>query len=185
MSSIFTLSNNKYVYIYPQNQSIVFRSSSYDSFSQPIFLCQDYLSNDSELIYQGNIYYCYISLSKQLIVKNISVREPLYQGDFSGINPLLICIDSKLVVIYWDKFDTGVINVLFPLEEGYIKKMHQQGPVHSEAFSNFSSMKEAYEKQLLEKDELIESIKQQYAELMDTATKYRAEALKWRSKFLV
>ena len=50
--------------------------------------------------------------------------------------------------------------------------------------SNMRLIEEAYKKQLLEKDALIESIKQQYNELMDTASKYRAEALKWRSKFL-
>lgn len=36
---------------------------------------------------------------------------------------------------------------------------------------------------ILQQNDIIESIKLQYNELMDTATKYRDEAIKWRSKF--
>lgn len=35
-----------------------------------------------------------------------------------------------------------------------------------------------------EKDQIIESIKSQYEELMDTAEKYREEAKKWRDKYI-
>lgn len=184
MGSIFSLSNHKYIYLYPQNQSILFRSSSYDSFSHPVSLCQDYLSDDTEIIFQGTIYYCYISVERQLIIKNISVSEPVYRSDFTGKHPKLLTINARLAVIFWEKDDTDVINILYPLEQGSIQKMHRQTPVHSEPALDTSLIEEAYKKQLLEKDALIESIKQQYNELMDTASKYRAEALKWRSKFL-
>ena len=45
-------------------------------------------------------------------------------------------------------------------------------------------IKEQYERELEQKDLLIESIKQQYEELMQVAQTYREEAIKWRSKFL-
>ncbi len=40
------------------------------------------------------------------------------------------------------------------------------------------------QKELSQRDLLIESIKQQYEELMEVAEKYREEAIKWRSKFI-
>ena len=45
-------------------------------------------------------------------------------------------------------------------------------------------IKEQHEKELAQKDLLIESIKKQYEELMQVAQTYREEAIKWRSKFL-
>lgn len=41
-----------------------------------------------------------------------------------------------------------------------------------------------YQRELYQRDLLIESIKQQYEELMEVAERYREEAIKWRSKFL-
>ena len=41
-----------------------------------------------------------------------------------------------------------------------------------------------YQREVYQRDLLIESIKQQYEELMEVAERYREEAIKWRSKFL-
>jgi len=45
-------------------------------------------------------------------------------------------------------------------------------------------LREAYQKEVLQRDLLIESIKNQYEELRLVAEKYREEAIKWRSKFV-
>lgn len=42
-----------------------------------------------------------------------------------------------------------------------------------------------YAAELQKKDAVIESIKKQYEDLMDTAGKYREEAIKWRKKYLI
>lgn len=53
-----------------------------------------------------------------------------------------------------------------------------------EAQQEQAGWEEQYRTELRQKDLLIESIKQQYEELMQVAQKYREEAMKWRSKFV-
>lgn len=73
-------------------------------------------------------------------------------------------------------------------KEGWIPISRERSEVEkqekTEHCEREQHIKEQYERELAQKDLLIESIKQQYEELMQVAQTYREEAIKWRSKFL-
>ncbi len=79
------------------------------------------------------------------------------QGDENIAEPKIVLLDSEMI---W----------------------HEQHAHKSQ--SGEETPWESCQKELVQRDLLIESIKQQYEDLMNVAEQYRQEAIKWRSKFM-
>ena len=72
--------------------------------------------------------------------------------------------------------DTDYKAMIEKLQSEHSQKQH-------ELEKNFSMKLNQLSAQIAKRDKLIESAKVQYNELMETAIKYRDEAVKWRNKF--
>ena len=71
----------------------------------------------------------------------------------------------------------------YDLAQGIFEKM-KDTEYTAYFFGGKPGVAEKAKQEISQRDAIIESAKRQYNELMDTATKYRDEAIKWRGKFL-
>ena len=100
------------------------------------------------------------------LFENMGIMEadpPMIQT-ISCIGGMLLVVDPERM-IWWDEEGNG----------GWIAKSDRQKQ---------ETLRVSFQEKLDQKDQIIESIKQQYEELMKVAETYRQEAIKWRNKFL-
>lgn len=131
MGNIFSTGNNETLIIYPQNNVIYLLVTKGTNPCQATVLEEDYKSNFSGFIYNQTIYYIYINIRNEIVVKNIREKATF----------LTLATEDDSA----------------PYKEAL-----------AEAEAKIASL-----------EQKIESAKEQYASLMDTATKYREEAQKW------
>ena len=101
---------------------------------------------------------------------------PTSFADIPNVTPLitdtlsLICILAGNQISFWQIGDNLSLSKLKLINENALSDKYNAEIAH-------------LRQELSTRDTMIESAKRQYNELMDTATKYREEAIKWRNKF--
>lgn len=96
--------------------------------------------------------------------------------------PALHCIplSHDLLLLFTD---TQIHHILLLDQQHHITPLPTQDTI-SEHQRELSQVSANFQKSIQKRDQLIESIKGQYAELMNTATRYREEAIKWHQKYM-
>lgn len=250
MANIYALDTERNLLLYHSGNNIFLGTSNGRAFTRAVSLCNDYAGELSDVIYNGTVYFSYQNSNHDIILRNITDTEPVFQILQQDIpdcfSPKLLVFQDTLLLLYFIKNplnDTYLLKSIFPEHPTHklpISAIFQNKPTIYSTFSNnrmflhitagdhiefwqidkdwnaiklsfFDKnaltdlyakaqaeydirLKEALMEQtkILEKakqeisqrDAIIESAKRQYNELMDTATKYRDEAIKWRGKFL-
>ena len=232
MANVYVLDKERNLILYPSGQNIFLGTSSGKAFTRTVSLCSDYSQHLSDVIYKNTIYFSYQNSHHDIIVRNITDTEPVFQIAQQEIPdcfaPQLFSFHNDLLLFYSIKNpldDTYLLKSVFPMQKE--KKLNLSvsfsdvpmiyplisgtkaflsiiagteisfWQIHnSQKISRLSLMDEntpddkllheisRLQKELSIRDTMLESAKHQYNELMETATKYREEAIKWRSKFL-
>ena len=231
MANVYVLDKERNLILYPSGQNIFLGTSNGKAFTRAVSLCSDYSKHLSDVIYKNTIYFSYQNSNHDIIVRNITDTEPVFQIAQQEIPdcfaPQLFSLHNNLLLFYSIKNpldDTYLLKSIFPDQKE--KKLNFSvsfsdipmiyplitgtkiflciiastelsfWQIHnSQLVSKLSLMDEnaltdkhlseisRLQKELSIRDAMLESAKHQYNELMDTATKYREEAIKWRNKF--
>ena len=265
MGNVYSLDADKNLILYSAGTSICLRTSIGSSLTRAVVLCNDYLDNLFDIVYNNTIYYVYRNTSQDIVVKSVTdlrdvyriksldtpdcfmpritvlagqlmlfyiIKNPLDESYcLKGLFPLddtsalslpderfsdmpafhIIMLRNSMIVYLGD----GKKELIFRLNEnlvcetlvsepqlkGRYKELLSQSKADidaqklelgqtkenlSQAQEELAAVREQASKYAAEldmRDKLIESIKKQYNELMDTATQYRAEAIKWHDKY--
>jgi len=133
----------------------------------------------------GELYLFYMIRNPLSDTESLKCVKPLKEGDEVELPEQLNSIDMFQISRIQEK------NILFADEfyeigEGATFTMLSRGgvEVRKASVDERDTIVDSYKQRLWEKDQVIESIKSQYNELMEIANEYRSEALKWRKKFM-
>ncbi|MBE5877989.1 MAG: hypothetical protein E7290_14045 [Lachnospiraceae bacterium] len=246
--SIYPIENQKSLFLYTTEDQICLRTSTGDTLSRPVILCNDYAQSMSDTIYNGTIHYAYQNTQHDILIRSITDLNTLYklssQDTPDCFHPQITVLNQQLLLFYVVKnplnesfcikcicpfypdaklsiphqfsilptlhlipFSNGLILVIESDEDAkmlFIQNNFCIMPLHyddtdykamieklqsehsqkqHELEKNFSMKLNQLSAQIAKRDKLIESAKVQYNELMETAIKYRDEAVKWRNKF--
>ena len=207
MTHLYPIPNTNALYLYTNEHQILLRARTNEGMTRPILLASDYAGGLCDTLFQGIIYFAYLTKNNKLVVKNTQAHSSFYEVSFSDAtlpkkNKLQLCsLEEHLLLFY-----------LISDKENNTVALHLDFPFHPEKNDIFYSTpvsmaedtnwKDAYEKQKTELQQLKDSLSQsaqevahyqsllanstqQYNDLMYAAEKYREEAIKWRSKFIV
>lgn len=152
MGNIFSTAGNETLIIYPQNNAIYLLVTKGTNPCQATVLEEDYKSNFSGFVYNQTIYYIYINLRNEIIVKNIRDQ----------VTSLALATEDDNV----------------PYKEALAEAKEEVTSL-KELIATLQEDNATLQKSVTSMEQTIESAKEQYATLMDTATKYREEAQKW------
>lgn len=152
MGNIFSTANNETLIIYPQNNVIYLLVTKGSNPCQATVLEEDYKSNFSGFIYNQTIYYIYINMRNEIVVKNIR--------DKATFLTLAAEDDSAPYKEALAEAENDVTSL-----KGLVATLQEDNAT--------------LQKSVTSMEQKIESAKEQYATLMETATKYREEAQKW------
>lgn len=250
MANIYALDTERNLLLYPSGQNIFLGTSNGRAFTRAVSLCNDYAEELSDVIYNGTIYFSYQNSHHDIILRNITDTEPVFQILQQDIpdcfSPKLVVFQDTLLLFYSVKNpvnDSYLLKSVFPEQTGKklklsavfsdkpsiysiisnnhlllcvidgaqihfwqidknwnivklslqddqtLTSMHMQAQAEYDQLlkketRQLSTQISHLQQEISHRDALIESAKQQYNELMITATKYRDEAIKWRGKFL-
>lgn len=246
MRNIYSAGQGKSLLLYSSDQSIYLRTLQAEYVTSPVILCNDYLSDLSDIAYRETVYFAYMNTKKDIIVRNIMEEEILYTVWEKDVpecyHPQLAVVGDNLLLLYAMKnaleeeyvmrceFPFGENSFQFPGSYEMVPSVQcitmegnlllavagdsdfrcfvvdSQGdciPLEREQswLSRYASVwnqeKQSWEnkermqmqtmvqlqKNIQQKDAILENVKKQYEELMKTATQYRDEAIKWQSRY--
>ena len=152
MENIFATVNNETLIIYPHNNVIYLLITNGTNPCQATILEEDFKSNFSSFLYNQTLYYTYINNRSEIVVKNIRDKATSFT---------LATKDDSMP--YKEELAEAEKNLAALMNENNTLK------------ETNASLK----KTIASMEQTIESAKEQYATLMNTATKYREEAQKW------
>lgn len=206
MANVFNIGRDKRIIIYSLDRYIFLRAAYIDGIERPVILAKDYLDGLSEAIYDGVIYYAYQNQERHIVVKNIMSLEADYViEDENTLCPVLSSIDGELVLFYLKKNNLKCVLPLKAGQEIAVPRECENALVYDvfcsqgktflycdslyeiEKIGHYKQMScdiQKLKEEIAGKDRIIESVKKQYNELMETASEYRNEALRWRNKFM-
>lgn len=123
MGNIYLLDNERQMILYESNNYICLRTINHSNLGRPIILCSNYKKCLSSSIINNMLYYSYINLDNDIIVKNIIDTEILYhlqcKDSFVVHNPFIISHKEKLLLTYILKNPLDLsysIKAIYPLE---------------------------------------------------------------------
>ena len=190
MSNVYSVGNNRQLIIYAAGSNIFLRIAHFGGLERPIVLATDYNHGLNECVYNDTLYYTYISTDNSPLLKHLCLHC-LSFGDIHNCTeafpvPLPSCVTD---ISDYHIFNAGntlflyVNNRMFFIEEiGHIKEMRLVSEIKEN--DNNKNKLAACQAKINEQAAVINSIRLQYDELMNVASQYREEALKWRSKFM-
>ena len=184
--------------VYP-NHGRLFLRKMQDPFARPRLLHDDYRSDLTSLVFERRLFYCYLSLNGDILIRTLEEGAPLFsvkkEEDRTLLHPQLTFFFQDLCLIYNDLSAKRAPRfcVLLPLAPDPVPVclLRQDGGGISTARELLLHKKIQETDRLLrqEQDEnrrlqhALDSAASQYAVLMDTAQQYRAEAGKWYEKY--
>jgi len=254
MANIYSLDTARNLILYPSGHQIFLGTSNGKTFTRAVSLCNDYSEKLSDVVYNGTLYFSYQNSNHDIILRNITDTEPIFQISQQDIpdcflgklvvfqenlllfyfvkNPLddtyllkgvfpeqknitlkisavfpeepvihpifqnhrlLLCITTSERIDFWQIDENRISTPLFLITNAHTQKIdtltknqqQQEERImqYQKEISQLSAQASRLRQDLIQRDAMIESAKRQYNELMDTAIKYREEAIKWRSKF--
>lgn len=246
MRNIYSVGQEKSLLLYTSRQSLYLRTLQAEHVTEPVILCNDYLSDLSDIVYRDTVYFAYMNTKKDIIVRNIMKQNILYavwgkdtpecfrpqlsvvgdnlllfyvmknpleeeyvmRGVFPfgensfqfpgsyGTMPTAQCISVKGNVLLIVAGDTAVRYFLLNPQgecialEGEESWLSRYAPVWNQGKQNWENKVKMQmqtilqlQKNIEQKDAVLESVRHQYEELVNTATQYRDEAMKWRSRY--
>lgn len=174
---------------------------------RPVLLAEDYREGFSAAVHHLAIYYSYISRRGELCICCLGgKKEDWHISQTEGrklYDPTLVSLRSGLMLFYitgeeryelQGDFAGGGEHTVCPRTFGSLPSFfcHAQGdrvlfdfsPLPDPFFcyspvDGWEPLTASAGRELRKKDEVMESVKRQYNELMDTALRYREEAKKW------
>lgn len=201
MIVIYEMLKGQRVMLERRGDRIYARQSQGISYGNEIVLAEHVKEYLGGCVYENSLFFLYINEQGEAMLRNIYDTivycqiPPLHDRGttmFERIGGLQVAF-GRLVIYFIEKKNDEKYEVFlyFPFE----RKMDQRIGAdydHGQLLELQSAMKQkdGLQKQLEKRDQeierlraMIESAKTQYNELMDVATRYRDEAVKWQSKF--
>lgn len=127
-------------------------------------------------------------LDDTFILKCISPVKPDYAVSipmiFSEIPNVKTFSCEHMLYIIISEQGTSVWSITPDLTLHRYNESFDKESIENEISSRYTDELNRRELIIMQQNDIIESIKKQYNDLMETATKYRDEAIKWRSKFI-
>lgn len=106
MSNVYSIGNNRQLIIYPAGSNIFLRIAYYGGIDRPVVLAADYLSGLNECMYNGILYYSYISMDNSLVVKNIMESNNIYAisgNEMPELYSPAICPCNQALLLFYLK----------------------------------------------------------------------------------
>lgn len=250
MANIYDLENDRSFLLYTNQNQILMRQKSGDMIGRSTLLAKDYSKHLSSFYTNGILYYSYITVHNEIIIRSSRDSLPLFHTEnidhHTYGQPQISLFGNQLFLLYScqnPQSSSHSINLLRPLQKNKpipipytfptqpdIQTMSTRNFLYISICSDFSHkilcLDSSYQltelftsdtlqkaqQQLTEKNksevmevrkqlenasstianqnrqiqklnQIIESAQNQYNNLMQVASQYKDEALKWRSKF--
>ena len=104
MSNVYPVGNNRQLIIYAAGSNIFLRIAHWGGLERPIILATDYSHGLNECIYNGTLYYAYVSTDNSLYVRNIMESQCIYtiNGNTSPqyYNPFIGICNASILLFY-------------------------------------------------------------------------------------
>lgn len=210
MGYIYSAGLDKYLTLYTNGEHILLRTINQNQIGRTMYLANNYHSELSSVIFNQSLYYSYLSTSGEILVKSLKGPTPLFaftpNESTTIASPVLISFSQNLYLIYiynnlsqacyFIKCTCPLLNLPgFNLDLSFenmpeFKILMCNNTLILHIFNEkksfiFEINKDLTITELISKaqtDSLIENIKVQYNELMDTATAYKNELINLHKK---
>lgn len=202
MTELHFFQNRTGVLLYTLNNKILLQYKIRDRFSRVTVVCDHYESGLTQALLEDNLYYAYFSDTGQLIFSDVKQKEAsviLSNADTITYSaPMLLSRESTLY-LFFSGYDLEKDNYSFfyTCPRDNKNEIHQIPFTFSQkpdiSLAIFSLMEkdkelqkenESLQLQESEQKAMLTKVIAQYNELMDVAKQYRAEAEKWRNKYI-
>lgn len=207
MTHIYPIPNNNALYLYTNEHQILLRARTSDGMTRPTLLAGDYADGLCDTLFQGVIYFAYLSQNNKLVVRNTQVQSSFYEIPLSSAfvlqtQTLQLCSLEECLLLFYMATDakTGIssLHLDFPLNPEkndifYNTPVTDTQPVSNEkellelknALTTLREELKQSQQETAHYQTMLESATVQYNDLMHVAEKYREEAIKWRNKFII
>ncbi len=199
---IYELLKGQRVMLERRENRIFARQSQGISYGSEIVLAEHVKEYLGGCVYKNSLFFLYINEQGEAVLRNIydtivycqiPILKDIGMDVFEGIGGLQVTF-GKLVLYFIEKKDDEKyeVRLYFPFERELDQRIGEDCDLGQllELQSAMKQKEDGFQKQLEKREQeikrlkaMIESAKSQYNELMDVATKYRDEAVKWQSKF--
>ncbi|MDY2588618.1 MAG: hypothetical protein SOW32_00315 [Agathobacter sp.] len=129
MSTFYDTSNNTGYLLYTYSNHIIIRSKKDNMFSKGQVLTSDFLQDLSDTQFNSSIYYSYIDLYNNLIIRRLFDSSILFMSEsitYTYFMPRLISFSGKLIILVEKKYDNKrYINAIFPFLPNFVLKINQ------------------------------------------------------------
>lgn len=193
--------------VYTYRNQIYLRKQQDPLFVRPILLADDFRSDLSQLRFETGFYYCYLALSGDIMIHSLRTEEPYLrlkkEEGKEFLHPQLTLFSHSLCLCYTlhdmqddrlrfcvtlpDPLSSSAPCYLVLKDHTLISEQHAVLEKHIRELTEILEQKDNETtglRQSLDRAEAhLDSAKTQYAELMDTARQYKAEAEKWYTKY--
>lgn len=193
--------------VYAYRNQIYLRKQQDPPFVRPILLATDFYADLSQLYLQSEFYYCYLTLSGDIMIRSLQTEEPYLcikkEEGKELLHPQLTLFSHSLCLCYTlrEAGDGGLrFCVALPdpqassepcrlvlLDHTLLSEQHAVLENRIRELTEILEQKDNETtglRQSLDRAEAhLTSAKSQYAQLMDTARQYKAEAEKWYTKY--
>ena len=78
MANVYSIEKQKNLILYNSGKYIYLRVSVADTMDRPIVLSNDFSNSLSDTIYNGTIYYSYININQDIVIKSILDTHALF-----------------------------------------------------------------------------------------------------------
>ncbi|MBE5926316.1 MAG: hypothetical protein E7270_05070 [Lachnospiraceae bacterium] len=123
MGNSYTIDSERQMIIYESNNNICLRTINSLSIGRPAILCNDYFASMSSTIVNNMLYYSYINIENDIVIKNVTDTTILYSLECKDCltiqNPFIFNYNERLVLAYSVKtpLDTNYsVKIMYPFE---------------------------------------------------------------------
>ena len=123
MGNSYTIDPERQMIIYESNNNICLRTINSLSIGRPAILCNDYFTSMSSTIVNNMLYYSYINIENDVIIKNVTDTTILYSLECKDCltiqNPFIFGYNERLVLAYSVKnpLDSNYsVKIMYPFE---------------------------------------------------------------------
>lgn len=207
MTHLYPIPNSNALYLYTNEHQILLRARTNEGMTRPTLLVNDYAAGLCDTLFQGTVYFAYLSLDNRLIVKSAQTNSSFYELSFTEStvpksSSLQLCTFGEHLLLFYllQEADTNAssLHLDFPFNPEkndifyntpvVMPQDTQWKNACEKAENELQSLKETLAQSQAETahyQKLLESAAIQYNDLMNVAEKYRDEAIKWRNKFVI
>ncbi len=131
MGNIYPIDAERQMIIYESNNHICLRTVNSLTIGRPAILCSDYLSNLSTTILNNMLYYSYINLENDIVIKNVIDTSILYtlecKDSLTVHTPFISEYNNRLILTYAVKNPLNSsysVKIIYPFENEAVTEIN-------------------------------------------------------------